>query len=40
VAGGRLPRYLGRDESASPATGSHKIHVLEQEQVVRDALGA
>jgi 2-oxoglutarate dehydrogenase E1 component len=34
----RVPRYLGRDASASPAPGSHKVHVLEQEAIVRQAL--
>ncbi|HJS57620.1 MAG TPA: multifunctional oxoglutarate decarboxylase/oxoglutarate dehydrogenase thiamine pyrophosphate-binding subunit/dihydrolipoyllysine-residue succinyltransferase subunit [Vicinamibacteria bacterium] len=36
--GGRVPRYLGRDASAAPAPGSHKIHLLEQEAIVREAL--
>jgi len=36
--GRRVPRYLGRDASAAPATGSHKVHLLEQEAVVRQAL--
>ncbi len=36
--GGRVPRYLGRDASAAPAPGSHKVHLLEQEAIVRDAL--
>lgn len=34
----RPVRYVGRPPSASPAPGSHKIHVQEQEQIVRDAL--
>ena len=37
--GGRLPRYLGRAHSAAPAPGSHKVHVAEQEAIVREALG-
>jgi 2-oxoglutarate dehydrogenase E1 component len=37
-AGGRQPRYVGREASASPAPGSHKLHVLEQEGIVRDCL--
>jgi len=37
-AGGRQPRYIGREESASPAPGSHKLHVAEQEAIVRDCL--
>jgi 2-oxoglutarate dehydrogenase E1 component len=28
---------LGRDESASPATGSHKAHVLEQQKILKQA---
>jgi 2-oxoglutarate decarboxylase len=33
-------RYAGRAFSASPATGFYAIHQLEQQQVVREALGA
>ena len=29
--------FIGRAESASPATGSHKAHVLEQQQILRSA---
>jgi 2-oxoglutarate dehydrogenase E1 component len=36
--GGRLPRYIGRDASAAPAPGSHKLHVQEQEAIVEEAL--
>jgi 2-oxoglutarate dehydrogenase E1 component len=36
---GRIPRYVGRPPSASPAAGSHKVHVNEQEAIVREALG-
>jgi 2-oxoglutarate dehydrogenase E1 component len=41
VAGtpGRPLAYAGRPPSASPATGSHRIHVREQEELVRAALG-
>jgi 2-oxoglutarate dehydrogenase E1 component len=39
-AGGRALRYAGRRESASPATGSHKVHLVEQEAVVKAALAA
>jgi 2-oxoglutarate dehydrogenase E1 component len=28
---------IGRAESASPATGSHKAHVIEQEQILKAA---
>jgi 2-oxoglutarate dehydrogenase E1 component len=31
-------RYIGRPASASPATGSHTIHQMEQQQLVREAL--
>ena len=32
------PRYIGRDASASPATGSYAVHLQEQERLVKDAL--
>ncbi|MBP9663461.1 MAG: multifunctional oxoglutarate decarboxylase/oxoglutarate dehydrogenase thiamine pyrophosphate-binding subunit/dihydrolipoyllysine-residue succinyltransferase subunit [Pyrinomonadaceae bacterium] len=32
-------RYIGRDASASPATGSYAIHDLEQHQLVSRSLG-
>ncbi len=32
-------RYAGRPASASPATGSAKVHELEQNQIIRDTLG-
>jgi hypothetical protein len=35
-----VPRYVGRRESAAPAPGSHKVHVKEQEELVRQALEA
>jgi 2-oxoglutarate dehydrogenase complex dehydrogenase (E1) component-like enzyme len=38
--GRRQPRYVGRPESAAPAPGSHKVHVQEQETLVRQALEA
>jgi 2-oxoglutarate dehydrogenase E1 component len=33
---GRAIKYefIGRAESASPATGSHKAHVMEQQQIL------
>ena len=31
--------YVGRDEAASPATGSHKMHEVEEEEVLSAALG-
>ncbi|HUH12285.1 MAG TPA: hypothetical protein VMK65_04215, partial [Longimicrobiales bacterium] len=40
LAGGRVPRYVGRPESASPAPGSHKVHVAEQEALLADALAS
>ncbi|PJB61231.1 MAG: 2-oxoglutarate dehydrogenase E1 component [Armatimonadetes bacterium CG_4_9_14_3_um_filter_66_14] len=37
---GRLPlQVISRPESASPATGSHSSHKLEQDRVVRQAFG-
>jgi 2-oxoglutarate dehydrogenase E1 component len=33
-------RYVGRAESASPATGYREIHLREQERLVAEALGA
>ena len=32
------PRYIGRDASASPATGSYAVHLQEQERLVKEAL--
>jgi 2-oxoglutarate dehydrogenase E1 component len=34
----RSLRYIGRPASASPATGSHTIHQMEQQRLVREAL--
>jgi multifunctional 2-oxoglutarate metabolism enzyme len=31
-------RYIGRPASASPATGSHTIHQMEQQRLVKEAL--
>ncbi len=31
-------RYVGRDASASPATGSYTIHGLQQDRIVKEAL--
>ena len=33
-------QYVGRDASASPATGSHHVHDREQLELVEAALGA
>ena len=33
-------QYVGRDASASPATGSHTVHDREQEELVEAAIGA
>jgi 2-oxoglutarate dehydrogenase E1 component len=30
--------YIGRDEAASPATGSHHVHQAEQREIVEQAL--
>jgi multifunctional 2-oxoglutarate metabolism enzyme len=38
LADRRIPRYVGRKPSASPAPGSHKIHAREQEAIVRAAV--
>jgi len=35
---GYAVRYVGRDTSASPATGSHQVHVREQKELVQAAL--
>ena len=35
---GDLLRYVGRAESASPATGNYSVHVREQEKLVGEAL--
>jgi 2-oxoglutarate dehydrogenase E1 component len=36
--GGRALRYAGREASASPAPGSLKVHQVEQEALLREAL--
>ncbi|WP_432200205.1 2-oxoglutarate dehydrogenase E1 component [Erythrobacter sp. W53] len=36
---GMRPRYAGRDEGASPATGFAKRHAQQQDELVADALG-
>jgi 2-oxoglutarate dehydrogenase E1 component len=38
-AGARALRYVGRSPSASPAPGSHKVHVQEQDALLKEALG-
>ena len=35
----KRPRYVGRCEAASPATGLAKVHQQQQETLVREALG-
>ena len=35
----RTPSYVGRAASASPAPGSHKVHVREQDELVAKAIG-
>jgi 2-oxoglutarate decarboxylase len=37
-AGARTLRYIGRHASASPAPGSHKVHVTEQDEIVAEVL--
>jgi 2-oxoglutarate dehydrogenase E1 component len=34
----RYPRYVGRPEAASPATGYNKVHQREQQALVTEAL--
>jgi 2-oxoglutarate dehydrogenase E1 component len=34
---GREPLYIGRNEAASPAVGSHRLHNREQEKLVAEA---
>ena len=34
----RRLRYIGRPESPSPATGSHRRHLIEQQQLIEQAL--
>jgi 2-oxoglutarate dehydrogenase E1 component len=31
-------RYIGRKSASSPAVGSHHVHDLEQEAIVKEAL--
>jgi 2-oxoglutarate dehydrogenase E1 component len=38
-AAGRVPRYVGRPPSASPAAGSYKLHLQEQDAILEAALG-
>jgi multifunctional 2-oxoglutarate metabolism enzyme len=38
IKGEKTLRYVGRDASASPATGSYAIHNLEQEKIVSQSL--
>jgi 2-oxoglutarate dehydrogenase E1 component len=40
VGGGRPLLYVGRAASASPASGSHKTHVVEQDAIVAEALSS
>src|SRR5207245_728301 len=35
----RRLRYIGRDEAASPATGNHKIHQIEERAILDRAFG-
>ncbi len=39
IAGNRSVDVVARAESASPATGSHKAHLLEQARILRQAFG-
>ena len=38
IRGEKSLKYVGRDASASPATGSYAIHNLEQEKIVSESL--
>ena len=38
IRGDKSLKYVGRDASASPATGSYAIHNLEQEKIVSESL--
>ncbi len=35
---GREPEYVGREEAASPAVGSHRMHKVEQEAILQKAI--
>ena len=37
IAGNRRLRLCSRLENASPATGSYKAHVIEQQQLLNEA---
>ena len=40
-SGGKVAyECIARAESASPATGSHKAHVIEQQQILKSAFSA
>jgi 2-oxoglutarate dehydrogenase E1 component len=36
----QVVHYIGRDESASPATGSFKLHQIEEQELVSQAIGS
>jgi 2-oxoglutarate dehydrogenase E1 component len=38
VAETQVLKYVGREEAASPATGSHKLHEIEAEELLTAAL--
>jgi 2-oxoglutarate dehydrogenase E1 component len=38
--GGRTPRYVGRQASAAPASGSYKVHTREQDAIVAEVVRA
>jgi 2-oxoglutarate dehydrogenase E1 component len=39
LGAGRRLRYIGRDEAASPATGNHQIHQVEERAILERAFG-
>jgi 2-oxoglutarate dehydrogenase E1 component len=40
LAGDRPLRFVSREASASPATGSHNAHAIEQEQILEEAFSS
>jgi len=40
IAGSKTVAYVGRDSSASPATGSYTVHNLEQAKLISEVLAS
>jgi 2-oxoglutarate dehydrogenase E1 component len=36
---GGVPRFVGRPDAAAPASGSHRLDRVEQERIIKEALG-